>query len=205
MTSPRCSALLLDFAGVLTDNLVEVYSRFESREGLRPLTFLREGWGTPAGQRLYEQLELGEITQEQWNAGMAALIGVSPDNLMGRLLREMDPAYDMLKVAADARAAGLKTAVITNSLGRSPYDPYVLYDLPGRFDAVVYSDVHGIRKPDPRIFQMTCELLGVAAAECVFVDDSEQNLPPAAGLGMKVVHSVDEQATVPALRRLLGI
>lgn len=205
MASSRFAALILDFAGVLTDNMVEVFARFEQREGLRAMTILREGWGTPTGQRLYEQLELGEISQEQWNAGMAALIGVAPENLMGRLLLDMDPAYDMLKLAADARAAGMATAVVTNSLGRTPFDPYALYDLPGRFDAILFSDQQGIRKPDPRIFEVVCELLGVAASECVFVDDSEQNLPPAAALGMTVVHALHEQVVVPQLRRLLEI
>ena len=205
MTSPRYAALILDFAGVLTDNMVDVYRRFETREGLREDTFLLDAWSTPTGQRLYEQLELGEISQEQWNAGMAPLIGVEPENLMGRLLLELFPAHDMLRLAADARAAGMKTAVLTNSLGRSPHDPYAMFDLPGRFDAVVYSDRHGIRKPDPRIFQLTCEQLGVEPSACVFVDDSATNLPPAAAMGMTVVECLDERVAVPQLRRLLAI
>ncbi|GAA2001348.1 HAD-IA family hydrolase [Catenulispora subtropica] len=205
MASSRFTALILDFAGVLTDNMVEVFARFEQREGLRPMTFLRDGWGTPAGQRLYEQLELGEISQEQWNAGTAALVGIAPENLMGRLLSDMDPAYDMLKLAADARAAGMATAVVTNSLGRAPFDPYALYDLPGRFDVTVFSDQHGVRKPDPRIFELTCDQLSMTPSECVFVDDSEQNLPPAAALGMTVIHAVEEKVAVPQLRRLLEI
>lgn len=205
MTSPRYQALITDFAGVLTDNLVEVYARFEQREGLRPMTFLSEGWGSPEGRLLYQQLELGEIDQAEWNVGMAALIGVRPEDLMGRLLLEMDPAYEMLRLVTDARAAGVKTAVLTNSLGRAPYDPYALYDLPGKFDVVVFSDRYAMRKPDPRIFELTCELLKVAPEDCVFVDDSEQNLPPAAAMGMATLHGVDEQITVPKLRRLLAI
>lgn len=205
MTPPPYAALIMDFAGVLTDNLVDVYRLFEAREGLRQDVFLSDAWNTPTGKRLYEQLELGEITQEQWNVGMAPLIGVAPENLMGRLLQDLFPAYDMLRVAADARAAGMKTAVLSNSLGRAPHDPYAPYDLPGRFDAVVFSDRHGLRKPDPAIFKLTCELLGVEPSQCVFVDDIASNLVPAEGMGMAVLECLDEKVAAPQLRRLLQI
>ena len=84
----------------------------------------------------------------------------------------------MLRVVDDARAAGVRTAVLSNSLGRSPHDPYGPFNLDDRFDVVVLSDQVGLRKPDPRIFELTAERLGLPAAECVFADDTEDNLPP---------------------------
>ena len=200
----RYSGLIMDFAGVLTRNMVQVYDFFELVEGVKQFTVLR-GWADPRGKELYRRLELGEISQAEWNTGFAELIGVDADNLMGRLLEDLSPAYSMLRVVDDARAAGVRTAVLSNSLGRSPHDPYGPFNLEDRFDVVVLSDEVGLRKPDPRIFELTAERLGVSAADCVFVDDTEENLPPAQVLGMGVLHAVDEHEAAPQLRSLLGL
>jgi putative hydrolase of the HAD superfamily len=200
----RYSGLIMDFAGVLTRNMVQVYDFFELVESVKQYTVLR-GWADPRGQELYRHLELGEISQEEWNAGFAELIGVEPVNLMGRLLEDLTPAHAMLRLVDDARAAGMRTAVLSNSLGRSPHDPYGPFDLEERFDVVVLSDQVGLRKPDPRIFELTAARLGVPAAACLFVDDTEENLPPAQSLGMGVVHAVDEHEAAPLVRSLLGL
>jgi hypothetical protein len=64
----RFTGLILDFAGVLTSNMVEVYGRFEERENL-PSGLVLRGWADPRGQDLYRRLELGEISQAEWNEG----------------------------------------------------------------------------------------------------------------------------------------
>lgn len=124
---------------------------------------------------------------------------------MGRVLADMLPAYDVLKVAREARAAGVRTAVLSNSLGREPYGPYASVDLGRTFDVAVFSDEHGIRKPDPAIFALTLDKLGVPTESCVFADDTEDNLIPAHRLGMTVIHALDEQETAARLRELLGL
>jgi putative hydrolase of the HAD superfamily len=111
----------------------------------------------------------------------------------------------MLTLATEARVAGVRTAVLSNSLGRTPHDPYGPFKLDDRFDVVVLSDQVGLRKPDPRIFELTARRLGVPTTECVFVDDTEENLAPARALGMAVLHAVDEAVAVPVLRSLLGL
>lgn len=124
---------------------------------------------------------------------------------MERLLYDLYPAHQVLRVAREARAAGVRTAVLSNSLGREPHDPYAAYDLHGIFDVVVLSADLGIRKPDPRIFEHTLELLGVTAPSCVFADDTEVNLVPARAMGMTVLHALDERETARCLRSLLGL
>ncbi len=196
--------LILDFFGVLTSNMVEVIEYFEDREKLARGTFL-QGWADPAGKALFAALELGEISQRDWNAGFAELIGVQPDDLMARYLADAYPAYRVLDVAKQARAAGIKTAVLSNSLGRTPYDPYSGWDLRGSFDEVVLSTDLKIRKPDPRIFQITADKLGLTPQECVFVDDTEDNLVAAARLGMRVLLGLDEDVTARELRVVFGL
>lgn len=204
MGGRRFDGLILDFAGVLTTNMVEVIGYFEQRERLASGTFLR-GWADPRGQELYRKLEVGEIDQRDWNDGFGRLLGIDPDNLMARVLYDLYPAYDVLRMAKEARGAGIRTAVLSNSLGREPYDPYAAHDLYGVFDVVVFSADLGIRKPDPRIFDHTLALMAVTAGSCVFADDTEANLVPAQAMGMTVIHALDERETARRLRGLLGL
>lgn len=201
---PRFGGVIFDFFGVLTFNMVEVISYFEDRERLARGTFLR-AWVDPRGQDLFRQLELGTISQTEWNRGFATLIGTSPDDLMARYLHDAFPAHRVLKVARQARASGVKTAVLSNSLGRDPYDPYAGFDLQGTFDEVVLSAEHGLRKPDPAIFQLVLDKLGVPAHRCLLVDDSEENLAAAAGLGITPLLALDEKVVEGRLREVLGL
>ncbi|MFI1013026.1 HAD family hydrolase [Streptomyces sp. NPDC020965] len=201
---PKYDGLIFDFFGVLTFNMVEVISYFEDREGLARGTFLR-AWSDPRGQELFRQLELGRISQTDWNSGFAALMGVAPDNLMARYLYDAFPAHQMLKVARQARSAGIRTAVLSNSLGREPYDPYAGFDLHGTFDEVVLSSEHGMRKPEPAIFHLVLDKLGVPATKCVFLDDSEENLAVAHSLGITPLLALDENVAASRLCGLLGL
>ncbi|GAA4981420.1 HAD-IA family hydrolase [Kitasatospora paranensis] len=201
---PAYRGLIFDFFGVLTFNMVEVISAFEGREGIARGTFLG-AWADPRGQELFRQLELARISQTDWNNGFAALMGVAPDNLMARYLHDAFPAYPVIEVARRARAAGVRTAVLSNSLGREPYDPYAGFDLAGSFDEVVLSAEVGLRKPDPAIFRLVLDRLGVSAEECLFVDDSEQNLATAAELGITPLLGLDEKVVASQLRELLRL
>ncbi|MET9177284.1 HAD-IA family hydrolase [Kitasatospora aureofaciens] len=196
--------LILDFFGVLTFNMVEVISSFEDREGLARGTFLR-AWADPRGQDLFRQLELARISQTDWNVGFAALMGVAPNDLMARYLHDAFPAYSVIEVARQARSAGIRTAVLSNSLGREPYDPYAGFDLHGTFDAVVLSADHGVRKPDPAVFRIVLDTLGVRPEECLFVDDSEENLAAALKLGLTPVLGLDEDVVARRLREILHL
>lgn len=204
MSGHRFTGLILDFAGVLTSNMVETITYFEQREKLAPGVFLR-AWADPRGQEFYRRLEAGEIDQRAWNTGFGELVGIDGEGLMGRVLYDLDPAYEVLRIAKQARASGIRTAVLSNSLGREPHDPYAPYDLAGTFDVVVFSADHGIRKPDPAIFTLTLDQLGVDAASCVFADDTETNLTTARQMGMTVLHALDERITARDLRQLLGL
>ncbi|MFJ9446435.1 HAD family hydrolase [Kitasatospora sp. NPDC101235] len=205
-TSPatRFGAVVFDFFGVLTFNMVEVIQAFEDREKIVRGTFLR-GWASPKGQELFRRLELGQITQEEWNSSFGDLIKVEPADLMARYLHDAFPAYPVLNVARQARAAGIKTAVLSNSLGRQPFDPYSGFDLTGAFDVVVLSADVGVRKPDPAIFRIVVDRLGVSAEECLFVDDSEMNLEAAAELGFTPLLGLDEDVVARRLRELLHL
>ena len=109
----------------------------------------------------------------------------------------------VLDLVRRVRAAGIRVAVLSNSWGSGDYDPYKGYDLEESFDAVVISDQVGLRKPDPAIYRLAAGKIGAEPRSCVFVDDTAANLPPAADLGMAVVHFVDPGTGIAEIERLL--
>jgi putative hydrolase of the HAD superfamily len=116
----------------------------------------------------------------------------------------------MLAATAALRAQGIRVGVLSNSWGAGPwgggyFDPYNGYDLSERADAVIYSDKIGIRKPEQAIFRRMLAELDVPAAEAVFVDDVARNLPPAAEMGMQVIHHTDTQVTLADLERVFAL
>ncbi|MER6165569.1 HAD-IA family hydrolase [Streptomyces violaceorubidus] len=203
MTQYR-KGLVLDFGGVLTTPLVPAALAFEKRAGLAEGTLLTGLYLNPEGIRVTEELERGALTQVQWNEAAGRLLGIDPENLMGRIFADLRPEPLVIAAAAAARRAGVKVALLSNSVGLTPWNLYDGYEVEEHYDAVVLSEVHGMRKPEPEIFRLALDRLGLTAGECVFVDDTEQHLPPAAELGFATVHAVDPARTVAALEDLLG-
>lgn len=96
-------------------------------------------------------------------------------------------------------------SVLSNSLGTGDHDPYAGYDLDRLFDAVVISDRVGLRKPGPEIYQLTASLIGLPPGECLFVDDTERNLPPARDLGMGTLLFTGADGEIAEIEKLTGI
>jgi epoxide hydrolase-like predicted phosphatase len=113
-------------------------------------------------------------------------------------LRLDEEMIEAVRAARDAVATGL----LSNSWGVQYYPHDLLAEL---FDEVVISGEVGLRKPDPPIFGVAAERLGVPPEECVFVDDLPGNIEAAEALGMRgVLHEV-AATTIPELERLLGV
>jgi putative hydrolase of the HAD superfamily len=99
---------------------------------------------------------------------------------------------------------GIKVAVLSNSWGSTPFDPYARFRLSDRYDVVVISHQVGLRKPDPEIFALTVKRLELPGERCVFVDDVARYLPAARALGMATIHATDPATTVAELQRIFG-
>ncbi|WP_175411928.1 HAD-IA family hydrolase [Streptomyces sp. TRM64462] len=199
--------LILDFAGVLTANPNAIHRAWCVSQGLEPGAWRSTLNDHPEGRRLYAALEIGEIGQAEWNEGTAVLLGehVDPVNLMGRAWAEVPPARRMIALARAARAAGHRLALLSNSFGLDPFNPYEHVGIWGLFDVHVVSELEGLAKPDPAIYRLALERIGLLAERCVFVDDHEVNLLPAAELGIATVHMADEDMAVAKLEALLGV
>ncbi|MFI7048976.1 HAD family hydrolase [Streptosporangium sandarakinum] len=196
--------LILDFAGVMTVPLRESIHAWCLSEGLPVNAWAKALVEHPAGRALYVDLELGRMTQAAWNTATAELLGVAADNLMGRAHAMVCAEPSMVELARQARRAGLTVALLSNSYGRDPYDPYTATGVWDLFDHHVISETEGVAKPDPRIYRLTLERVGLAAGECVFVDDNPANLLPAQALGIETV-LVDGPGTAHQVAALLGL
>ncbi|MGI8580540.1 MAG: HAD family hydrolase [Solirubrobacteraceae bacterium] len=202
MTEETRKGLLVDFGGVLTTDVFASFAAFCEQEGLETGTVRDRFMKDPKARELLADLETGKLTEEQFEPKFAAVLEVSPDNLVDRLFAGMRPDEQMLAALEAARRAGVKTGLISNSWGKGRYDRSKFPEL---FDGVVISGEEGMRKPEPRMYELGAERVGLNPAECVFVDDLPFNLKPARALGMATVLHRDADQTIPELERLLGV
>jgi putative hydrolase of the HAD superfamily len=197
------SGLLVDWGGVLTTDVFASFRAFCEAEGLEPETVRDRFREDAAARELLAGLETGELTQAQFEPRFAALLGVEPERLVERLFGGMGPDEAMVDAVRDARAAGVRTGLLSNSWRVEDYDRALLEEL---FDAWVISGEVGLRKPDPAIYELAARRMALDPGAIVYVDDLPGNLKPARALGMAtVVHRGDAEATLAELEALLGL
>jgi putative hydrolase of the HAD superfamily len=197
--------LILDFGGVVTTDLFAELSAFCVREGLDPGAFVRVLRDDPEGRQAFEAVEAGKIPQREYEVTIGRLLGVDDHGLLTRALGGLRPRPEVLDLIERTRAAGIRVGLLSNSWGEGEYDPYEGYDLDSIFDAVVISGDTGTRKPDPAIYLIATDELGVPPRECVFADDIAANLPAAEELGMATVHFTGIAEGISEISRLLGL
>jgi putative hydrolase of the HAD superfamily len=199
--TPR-TALLVDWGGVLTTNLFASFGEFCTEAGLAPDALVQAFRGDRAFRDVLIAFEEGKIEEPVFEQRFGALLGIDHAGLIDGLFARVGPDMAMLAAVRNARAAGIRTGLISNSWGTRRYDRALLEEL---FDGVVISGEVGMRKPAPEMYRLGAERAGAAPQACVYVDDLPFNLPPATELGMATVHHVDTPATIAELERLLGL
>ena len=206
----RYRALIVDFGGVLTTPLQEAMFRFAQDAGIELQHLARAALGGYLGSEdsLVFGFETGAIPEAEFTAAFARRlreesgVEVDPAQLVARMFGNLRLEEDMLAAVERARAAGLKTGLLSNSWGTGLYPRDRLDPL---FDAMVISGEVGLRKPDPAIFTLTTDRLGVPADACVFVDDHPGHLTSASEAGMTTVLHREPARTIAELESLLEL
>ena len=201
----RLTGLLVDYGGVLTTNVWDSFRAFCEAEGIDREEVKRAFRDRPEAMALLRRLEAGELTEEEFSPLFGPIIGVREDRhdgLVDRLFAGMQPEEGMIEALRRARAAGLKTGLISNSWGRGRYDRDSFSEL---FDGVVISGEVGLYKPQPEIFRLGADRVGLAPEECVFVDDLRENCEGAEAVGMTAVLHRGADASLERLEELLGL
>ena len=201
MTAPR--GLLLDFGGVLTTDVWEAFDAFCRAERLPEGAVRRLFRDDPDALADLRQLETGEITDAVFAERFGPRLGIDEtEGLIQRMFGALRPEDAMIAAVRKLRGAGVRTGLVSNSWGTGIYDAGLLDEL---FDAVVISGEVGLHKPQPEIYLLAAERIGVDPQDCVFVDDLRENVGGAEAVGMTGVLHRHPQVTVANLEELLGV
>ncbi len=203
--------MLFDLGGVILTSPFEEFARYEAGAGL-PAGSVRRINSTDPHTNAWARLERNETTLdefvEEFEAEGAAL-GLRVDGravlacLRGQVRPQMRAAVER---CGEVYATGLLTNnfVSWSEAGDAAPDDG-LAGLLARFDVVVESSVVGVRKPEPRFYELALEQLGVAAPDAVFLDDLGVNLKPARAMGMRTIKVTDPDAALAELSEVTGL
>jgi epoxide hydrolase-like predicted phosphatase len=197
--------LLVDFGGVLTTNVFDSFRTFCEEEGLDPETIKRLFREDPRALACVRGLERGELTEEQFAERFGELLELEPERragLVDRMFGHIQEDAEMVEALRRARRQGVRTGLISNSMGAGRYDRSAFPEL---FDGVVISGDEGMHKPEPAIYELGAERVGLKPADCVFVDDLRENCEGAEAVGMTAVLHRGAATTLPRLEELLGV
>ena len=204
-------AVIWDFGGVFTTSPFEAFARYERANGLPPDLIRKinsQNHLTNAWAR-FERAELDLAGFDAAFADEALALGhyVPGKDLIGLLSGDFRP--EMIEALRHIKTK-YKTGCITNNVpanqmgsteGRTLYAKEVM----ALFDHVIESAKTGIRKPDPRIYEMMCEALNVKPAACIFLDDLGVNLKPARAMGMETIKVESAHQAIAALEHLTSM
>ena len=202
-------AFISDFGGVLTSPLSEGFLAYqeESKVSLEELGLAMGRAAEIHGEHPLFALERGEISEREFADRLEREL---PDGFSLTRLREvyferLVPNVPMIAFARELRERGLRTALLTNNVREwEPLWRAKLPELDEIFEVVVDSAFVGMRKPDPQIYELTVERMGIAASDCVFLDDLEVNCEAARALGMSAVRFEDTGRAIEAIEAALS-
>jgi putative hydrolase of the HAD superfamily len=197
-------AVLWDFGGVLADSPFDAFARYERRNGL-PEGFLRSINARDADTNAWACFERGEIDLETFadrfeHEALGAGSRVDAREVIALVDGDIRPV--MIEAVRRCRTH-VRTALLTNNVSAmdKPIGEESLSDL---FDVIIESSRVGVRKPDPRFYQLALDALGVEAADAVFLDDLGVNLKPARQLGMTTIKVTDPDVALAELEAAVG-
>ncbi len=207
-------AVIWDFGGVFTTSPFEAFRRYETERGL-PKDFIRTVNANNGDANAWAKFERAEIDAAAFDTLFleeATRLGhpVRGAEVLPLLYGDLRPRVLEALKACKAR---FKVGCITNNvptghgsgMAQSADKAVAVGEIMGLFDAVIESSKAGVRKPDPRIYQMMCELLDVSPEACVYLDDLGINCKPAAALGMTAIKVSGEQQLLDDLAKATGL
>jgi putative hydrolase of the HAD superfamily len=211
-------AVLFDFGGVVLSSPFEAFAGYE-RENELPPDLLRTINATNPHDNAWAHLERNDVTLEEFVAmfeAEALALGHRVDGwaILELLSGEIRPA--MVEAIRRCRAGGLRTACLTNNFlsgdgvgsgvgSKDPGRQAALDEVMSLFDHIVESSKVGVRKPEPRFYELALEALEIEAPEAVFLDDLGVNLKPAKAMGMTTIKVVSPEQALAELEAVTGL
>lgn len=210
-------AVLFDFGGVILSSPFEAFARYEAENGL-PAGLLRHINSINPDNNAWAKLERSEVNRAEFAQLFEAEVAelghqVEGEEILSLLSGDLRPA---MVEALRRTKERLMTALLTNNflvpaeakglpVGETrPNRAAAIAEVMTLFDVVVESSKAGVRKPDPRFYEIACELLGIEPHEAVFLDDLGVNLKPARAMGMTTIKVVDPEVAIRELEEVVG-
>lgn len=206
-------AVIWDFGGVLTSSPFEAFNRYEAERGL-PKDFIRSINATNPDTNAWALFERSECSLDAFDELFAKEAAAKGAVVRGRDVVELlsgDIRPEMVEALRRCKAR-VRVGCITNNvsagagagMARTETKAALVAEIMALFDHVIESSKVGIRKPDPRIYEMACKALGVAPGASVYLDDLGINLKPAAQLGMKTIKVLNAAQALAELEKAVG-
>lgn len=207
-------AVVWDFGGVLTSSPFEAFNRYEAENNI-PLDFIRRVNATNPDNNAWARFERSELSLDGFDRAFAddsrqaghEISGTDVINLLAGDIR------DEMVQALKSCAQHFKIGCITNNvragegpgMARAHDKALALQEVMSHFEIVIESSKVGVRKPNPEIYLMACDALGVTPEETVYLDDLGINLKPARALGMTTIKVVDPKPALVELEAATGL
>jgi putative hydrolase of the HAD superfamily len=209
----RIEAIVSDFGGVLTTPLLDAFLGLQEHRGIPLEAFgaaLARAAEADGGANPLFELETGRLTEAQFveklGAALCAELGREVDlaRFGETFFEHLRPNDELFAFMRTLHGRGYRMAILTNNVRE--WEPLWRSMLPvdELFELVVDSGFEGVRKPDPRIYEVTLARLGVAPEAALFVDDMEINCDAARELGMQAVQFRSNAQTIGEIERVLG-
>ena len=190
-------AVIFDFGGVFTTSPVSNFAAFEKEHGL-PDKFIGGVIKTNHHENAWARFERSEIDLAAFDGAFAAETRAAGFEIRGKTLvglLSLNFRQDMVDALKRVKSSGYKTGCITNNLPDLDSSSMIAAAenreqgaaVMALFDHVIESSKAGVRKPEPRIYEMMCDALSVSPDACIFLDDLGINLKPAKALGMTTI------------------
>jgi putative hydrolase of the HAD superfamily len=201
-------AVLFDIGGVLTTGPFEGFAHYE-RERALPEGLIRRINSTDPDTNAWARFERGEVDftgfRALFEAEARALGHVVDAQEVMAAMRGL-PRPEMVDAVRFCKGR-FKTAALTNNFVATDREPRADAPIPfdGLFDVVIESSKVGVRKPDPRFYEMACRALDVEPAEAVFLDDLGINLKPARTMGIRTIKVTTAEQALQELYSVLGV
>ncbi len=208
------SAVLFDLGGVVLGSPLHAIRDYEAELGLdRNAINLVAANTAPAGA--WSRLERGELEMEAFYPAFEADCrgaGIEMDarEMMARMALSTGPRPVMIAALGKLRREGYRLGALTNNWAHTgdeerPEQNDGTRDLKAHFHIFIESSVEGLRKPDPRIYELACTRLEKRADEIVFLDDIGPNLKPARAMGMSTIKVETPEEALTELSAILGL
>jgi putative hydrolase of the HAD superfamily len=207
VSSADYDAVFWDFGGVILTSPFDAFNDYEREVGV-PLDTIRRLNATNPDANAWARMERNEVSVPEFaslftDEARAAGFELDGARVVGALYGTVRP--EMVAALRRVIEAEYVTACLTNNFATSTQARPDVAEVMELFHHVIESSKVGVRKPEPRFYEMACAMAGVVPERCVFLDDLGINLKPAAQMGMTTIKVLSAPQAIADLEAVLGI